>query len=148
VRWTCFPGIATPTPGLQASEVRTARDFTTSTLQRWGVAQRGEDITIVVSELLTNALQHALRASSKTRAGWPIQLGLLQPGHCIMCAVADPSKAAPVPQNPDYFGESGRGLSVIAALSDRWGYTTSGDKGKVIWALFSTQLPQDSGLSS
>jgi hypothetical protein len=55
-----------------------------------------------------------------------------------MCAVADASSAVPVPRKPDLLDETGRGLHVIAALSDQWGYTTSGDMGKVIWALFHT----------
>lgn len=135
MRWACFPGAGTPAPGGQASR---ARDFTASTLHQWGVAARRDDITIVVSELVTNALQHARPASSSSRAGWPIQLGLLHPGHRVMCAVADASKAVPVPRDPDFFDETGRGLHVIAALSDQWGYTTSIDTGKVIWALFST----------
>ena len=137
LRWACFPGVGTPAPGGEASRVGRARDFTASTLHQWGVAGRCDDIAIVVSELVTNALQHARPASSDSRAGSPVQLGLLHPGHCVMCAVSDGSKAVPVPKDPDLFDETGRGLHVIAALSDQWGYTTSVDVGKVIWALFS-----------
>jgi hypothetical protein len=137
LRWACFPDIGTPAPDGQASRVRRARDFTGSTLHQWGVAGRRDDIAIVVSELVTNALQHARPASGNSRAGWPIQLGLLHPGHRVMCAVADASQAVPVPKEPDFFDETGRGLHVIAALSDQWGYITSVDMGKVIWALFS-----------
>lgn len=137
MRWACFPGVGAPTLGGQASRVRRARDFTATTLHQWGVAGRCDDIAIVVSELVTNALQHARPASSNTCAGSPIQLGLLHPGHCVMCAVSDASRAVPVPKEPDLFDETGRGLHVIAALSDQWGYTTSVDMGKVIWALFS-----------
>jgi hypothetical protein len=107
-------------------------------LQQWGVAERHDDIAIVVSELLTNALRHGLPASGGTPNRWPIRLGLLQPGRCVMCAVADPSKAAPVPRQPAHFAETGRGLHIVAALSDQWGYTTPTDMGKVLWALFST----------
>jgi anti-sigma regulatory factor (Ser/Thr protein kinase) len=107
-------------------------------LHQWDVAERCDDIAIVVSELVTNALQHAPPDPSSTGTGWPIQLGLLHPGHRVMCAVADASTAVPVLQEPDFFDETGRGLHVISALSDQWGYTTSGDMGKVIWALFST----------
>jgi anti-sigma regulatory factor (Ser/Thr protein kinase) len=137
--WT-LPRIATRTPGADAGSVRAARDFTIATLQRWGVTERCEDIAIVVSELLTNALQHARPGSGGTRPRWPIRLGLLQPGCCVLCAVADPSEVAPVPQTPGPLAETGRGLPIICALSDKWGCTTPGDTGKVVWAMFSTQL--------
>jgi Histidine kinase-like ATPase domain len=140
VRWACFPETAVSAPVVRADQVRGGRDFTVSTLQRWGVAARRDDVVVVVSELLTNALRHASPAATGTGAGWPVQLGLLQRGCCLTCAVADPSRTAPVPGPPECLAETGRGLHVIAALSDRWGFVTPGDGGKVIWALFSTQL--------
>jgi len=131
-----LPRIATRTPGTDAGSVRAARDFTLATMHRWGVAERGEDIAIVVSELLTNALRHAVPGRGDTRPWRPIRLGLLQPGPCVLCAVADPDKAAPVPQAHGSLAETGRGLHIICALSDKWGYTTLSDTGKVVWATF------------
>ena len=145
VRWACFPETGTSVPVVRADQVRGARDFTVGTLRRWGVAERCDDVAVVVSELLTNALRHALPAVAQAGAGWPVQLGLLQRGRCITCAVADPSRVAPVPGEPGYLAETGRGLHVIAALSDRWGFITSGDGGKVIWALFSIPLAPPPG---
>src|SRR6266700_6188574 len=69
----------------------------------------------------------------------PIRLGLLQPGPCVLCAVADPSERAPVATEPGHLAETGRGLHVIGALSDQWGYTTPSDMGKVVWAMFSAR---------
>jgi len=140
VRWACLPEIASPASGEDASRIRAAREFTVSTLQGWGVAERREDVAVVVSELLTNALLHALPAAGRAGRGWPVRLGLLQSGLCVICAVADPSRVAPVLQQPEHFGETGRGLHVIAALSDRWGCTIPTDTGKVLWAMFSTGL--------
>jgi anti-sigma regulatory factor (Ser/Thr protein kinase) len=137
-RWTRFPRIATRTPGADARSVCTARDFTIATLQRWGVAERRDDIVTVVSELLTNAVRHALPGPGDTRPRRPIRLGLLQPGPCVLCAVADHSERAPVPAGPGHLAETGRGLHVIGALSDQWGYTTPSDTGKVVWAMFTT----------
>jgi hypothetical protein len=140
VRWACFPEIATPAPRADASLIHAARDFTIGTLQRWGVAERREDVAVVVSELLTNALLHALPAAGHAGTGWPVRLGLLQPGRGVMCAVADPSRVEPVLQQPEHLGETGRGLHVIAALSDQWGCTVPTDMGKVMWAMFSAPL--------
>ncbi len=103
--WSCVPRIATRALGLDAGSVRAARDFTIATLHRWGVTERSDDIAIVVSELLTNALQHALPGSGGTRPRWPIRLGLLQPGPCVLCAVADPSGVAPMPTTPGSLAE-------------------------------------------
>jgi anti-sigma regulatory factor (Ser/Thr protein kinase) len=152
--WTCFPRLAQRTPGMDPRSVGTARDFCLSTMRRWGVQDRGDDVAVVVSELLTNALRHGVpqaqaRTQAQTPAGaahlsrWPVRLGLVQPGHFVLCAVADPSPRLPEPKEPDYLAESGRGLHVISALSDRWGCTAPAEAGKVVWALFSVHLDQN-----
>jgi Histidine kinase-like ATPase domain len=134
------PRIATRMLGADAGSVRAGRDFTVATLHRWGTAERSQDIAIVVSELLTNALRHAVPLSGGVRPGPPIRLGLLHPGSFVLCAVADPSKAAPVPQTPGSLAETGRGLHIICALSDQWGYAATTDAGKVVWAVFAPRL--------
>jgi hypothetical protein len=153
--WTCFPRLATRTPGLDARSVGEARDFSLSVLGRWGVAERADDIAVVVSELLTNVLRHArpegggqhrLVRLGLVKPGPLVPSGPLQPGHLIdyrqvvLCAVADPSTRTPVPKEPDYLAESGRGLHVISALSDFWGCTTPTERGKVVWAVFSVPV--------
>jgi anti-sigma regulatory factor (Ser/Thr protein kinase) len=145
--WTCFPRLAQRTPGMDTRSVGTARDFCLSTMRRWGVRDRGDDVAVVVSELLTNALRHAVPQAqagpgAAARSRWPVRLGLVQPGHFVLCAVADPSPRLPEPKEPDYLAESGRGLHVIDALSDRWGCTAPTEAGKVVWALFSVHLDQ------
>jgi hypothetical protein len=134
-----LPRVATRTLGPDTGSVRTARDFTVVTLQRWGTAERSQDIAIVVSELLTNALRHAVPGSGEPGPRRPIRFGLLQPGSCVLCAVADPSRAAPVLQTRGSFAETGRGLQIICALSDQWGFAPSGT-GKVVWAMFGRRL--------
>jgi hypothetical protein len=59
VAWARLPRIATCTPGAGAGSVR-ARDFTVATSHRWDAAEPSHDIAVVVSELVTNALRHAL----------------------------------------------------------------------------------------
>ncbi len=58
--WACPPRIATRTLSAQAGSVRAARYFTLATLRLWGTAHSSQDIAIVVSEMVTNALRHAL----------------------------------------------------------------------------------------
>jgi hypothetical protein len=137
VGWTCLPRLATRVPAANTGSVPAAREFTIATLRRWGVTERGEDIATVMCELLTNALQHALPDSRDTPPPSPIRLGLLQPGACVLCAVADPSERAPVPKTPNDLAETGRGLHIVCALSDMWGYTTPSEQGKIVWAVFS-----------
>jgi Histidine kinase-like ATPase domain len=132
-----LPKVAVHTARGCAEAVRDARQFTAATLTEWGVAGRRGDIMIVVSELLTNALRHSLPSPATTAPGWPVRLGLLQRGHCLLCAVADSSSQVPVLHEPGYLAETGRGLHVIAALCEQWGCTPPGPGGKVVWASFS-----------
>ena len=134
--WSRFPRVATRTPGTSARAVRAGRDFALATLHRWGAADLRDDVAVVVSELLTNALRHALTDISLPSHATPVRLGLLQPGRSVICAVADPSQRVPQPREPGILTESGRGLHVIEALADAWGYTQPGHAGKVVWALF------------
>jgi hypothetical protein len=138
-RWPGYPRVATRTPGAGADSVRVARDFTAATLSRWGVGERGDDIVVVVSELLTNALRYTVPCPGAVWPRWPVRLGLLQPGPWVLCAVSDPSDEVPVPRKPDWCCESGRGLHVVASLADEWGCTPPGPRGKAVWAMFTTR---------
>jgi anti-sigma regulatory factor (Ser/Thr protein kinase) len=112
--------------------VAVVRAAARATLRHWGITERGDDIVLVLSELLANALLHALPGPGR----WDVTAGLLQPGRAarVLCAVADPGPdwRRPRPGRPDR--ESGRGLRVIAELSLTWGYVPV-PAGKVAWAL-------------
>jgi hypothetical protein len=146
--WTSAPRVATRSLGQSASSISAARAFTLLTMQRWQVIDCPDDVAAVVSELLTNALRHALPTCAGSDdsggagagpAARPIRLGLLHLGPCVLCAVADPSAKAPVPRQPDWLEESGRGLQVVASLSSQWGFCIAPDLlGKVVWATFVT----------
>ena len=134
-----MPTIATRALNAEAASVHDARDFTLATLRLWDTPHSSQDIAVVVSELVTNALRHALPRAGDTGLRRPVQLGLLQHGRRLLCAVADPGNAAPVPRTPGVLAETGRGLQMVCALSDQWGYTAPGDEGKVVWAMFTAR---------
>jgi anti-sigma regulatory factor (Ser/Thr protein kinase) len=138
----CFPRIAMKTPGTEPGSISAARRFTALMMQRWGAAERSADVSVVVSELLSNAVRHGLSpARPRCGAARPdIRLGLLHSGPGILCAVTDPSGQLPVPRSAGCLDEGGRGLHVIASLSDCWGscLDVPGAAGKVVWATFLT----------
>jgi len=137
-----MPRVATHTPTPASHAIGATRTFTFHTMQKWGVTDRADDVAAVVTELLTNALRHALPKAQQTAAtlsSWPIKVGLLHPGSHVVCAVADPSTELPELREPDWQDESGRGLVVVAALSDHWGSCAAPDEqGKVVWGAFMT----------
>lgn len=133
------PRVVTGTPAPAAYSIGPARTFVLQTMHSWGEAGRAGDVAAVVSELLANALRHALPAASAIGElpPSPIRLGLQHAGPYVVCAVADPSSESPVLRQPDWQDESGRGLVLVASLSDRWGHClASGAVGKVVWAAF------------
>jgi hypothetical protein len=135
--WTTAPKVATRTPAPDTRSIAAARSFAAATASRWGVPN-ADDVTAVVAELLANALRHGVtqaRLHGRPLPSWPIRLGLLYPGSWVICAVTDPSPDVPALREPDWLAESGRGLHVVAALAQRWGYCLApADRGKVVWA--------------
>ncbi len=116
--------------------VREALRFTRGTLEQWGVGDRFDDICLVVSELVTNALRHASRAVGDTGDGTPIRLSLLRTGGRLTCAVTDAGDEIPVQREPDYAAQTGRGLHLVEAFSDSWSWSPLSGRGKVVWACF------------
>ncbi|MFF6948792.1 ATP-binding protein [Streptomyces iakyrus] len=125
--------------------VREARQFTRRTLDQWDMGDRFDDVCLVVSELVTNALRHGLPANGACVNGRepPVRLHLMRWTERLVCAVRDPSHDSPVTRETDDFSaESGRGLFLVDSFSDSWGWhpLAGALDGKVVWALF--RLPR------
>lgn len=119
--------------------IRVGRRFVADALCRWGVgtedrqaAARVDEILLVASELLANAV----RATSRT-AGLHVEA---HQDHVIV-SVRDDS-TGPVRVRKAAPGDTrGRGLSIVEALSDRWGTTPVGEAGKVVWSKMAISAP-------
>lgn len=114
-----------------------ARLHSRQVLWEWGLARLGEPAEVVVSELVTNAVQ--------AMADWviapPIRLWLSSDHSRIQIAVWDaeprPPQPNPIPVDgvPDWSDDGGRGLLLVASLSQQWGWTAAPEwGGKVVWA--------------
>lgn len=139
-------GIAPQTPwplrsylelGSLPGAVPCARLHSRLVLQEWGLASIGGAAEVVVSELVTNAVQ----ATTGRRMPVPVRLWLLGDHRHVHIEVWDadprPPRPKPVPDDgvPDWSDEGGRGLLLVASLSRRWSwYATPRWGGKVVWA--------------
>jgi serine phosphatase RsbU (regulator of sigma subunit) len=106
----------------EAQAVGRARRLVRATLADWGLAALADTTELIVSELLTNAVNHA---------GAPIELRLLR-GPSLVCEVNDTSPAVPSPRMPGLDDDGGRGLHLVGWLAYRWG-TRLTPTGKVVW---------------
>lgn len=116
-----------------------ARDFVRRTLGEWALDHCGADALMVVTELAANAVLHGVsRSAAHGEAEVWLRLSIRRPAH-LVCAVTDPCDSPPVyPHTSDPFDEHGRGLRIIDALSEHWGWTRRQPMGKTVWAMLPT----------
>lgn len=103
--------------------VADARKNVVDQLAAWGLTDAAFVTELIVSELVTNAIRHAEP---------PIQLRLIH-DRSLICEVSDASSTAPHMRRARTYDEGGRGLLLVAQLTQRWG-TRHTTKGKTIWA--------------
>lgn len=102
-----------------------ARRFVDDTLGRWDCADALGTVSLLVSELVTNAVVHA---ASEPEVAVVLQRDRLR------VEVADASPDLPVPRQARLTDDSGRGMALLDDLATAWGVTPLGDDdGKVVW---------------
>lgn len=99
-----------------------AREYVRAQLSDWHLDDMVATTEVLVSELVGNSVRHAQG---------PIGLRLLQ-GRALTCEVSDHSLTTPRVRRARDTDEGGRGLQLVAALSQRWGTRYTAD-GKRIW---------------
>jgi len=118
----------------EASEdaVRAARNFVAETIADAPIETR-ESVSVMVSELATNALLHAA-------SGFEVSVD--RSDHSVVVSVSDRGvEGRPLLQAPGSSEPHGRGLRVVDALSAEWGVTTTGDEGKTVWFRINLEPP-------
>lgn len=119
--------------GAYPGAVPCARLHTRAVLWEWGLAGLGESAELVVSEIVTNAVQASRELDSVT----PVWLWLLANQKQVLILVWDASPRPPAPaESSGEVRESGRGLLLVDAISEQWSsYPVQAMGGKVVWAL-------------
>ncbi|MGH3190937.1 MAG: ATP-binding protein [Streptosporangiaceae bacterium] len=119
--------------GALAGAVPCARLHARLVLREWGLAAVSDDTEAVVSELVTNGVRASRAAGHDAVRMWLVSdLGR------VVVFVWDASPQPPARGDPGADAVSGRGLLLVEALSQRWGYFGHDGAGKVVWALLET----------
>ncbi|MFE0089847.1 SpoIIE family protein phosphatase [Streptomyces sp. NPDC058991] len=100
-----------------------ARHRTTEQLATWELGDATFITELIVSELVTNAIRYGKP---------PIQLRLIHTDTTLTTEVTDYSSTSPHLRHAHTYDENGRGLYLIAQLTQRWG-TRHTPTSKTIW---------------
>jgi hypothetical protein len=123
---------------------RLARAFTGLVLAGWGLGRMDEDCALIVSELTSNVIRAATGPDGQPRyddrgtlpALWP---RLLSDRVWLRLEVRDtlaPERGVPVERRAAATDENGRGLELVKALSQDWGWDMlPGSHAKCVWAV-------------
>ncbi|WP_406196346.1 ATP-binding protein [Kitasatospora sp. NBC_01560] len=112
-----------------SASVRTARHQVRRQLAGWGwEGERVDDLVLIVSELVTNAVVHACQGHGEVR------LYLQEFGGDCRLEVWDSRFDLPLRERrPRRFNEGGRGIELVRRLSFDFGVITRRGAGKRVW---------------
>jgi anti-sigma regulatory factor (Ser/Thr protein kinase) len=116
--WVTLPAAARAA-GLARQEVRDA-------LGRLGLCHLEDTAVLLVSELVSNAVQHAQHGGSE------LELRVADTGTWLRIEVSDADPRPPQPHIPAGLDESGFGFVLVEALAAKWGVDQAA-AGKTVW---------------
>lgn len=106
------------------SSAAQARAAVVACCDRLGLQEVRDDVALVVSEMVTNAVRHAAP---------PVALEIEVGEEDVVVAVFDGSPEQPVARAADVHAEGGRGMLLVNLLSDDHGVRAQ-PPGKTVWA--------------
>jgi anti-sigma regulatory factor (Ser/Thr protein kinase) len=105
-------------------------------VRAWGLAHLSDAVEHVVGELASNAVP----ASAAVLGACPVRVWILADRRRVLVLAWDASPDPPRPAPQDLDAEHGRGLVLVQALSQVWGwYPTPETGGKTVWALVTAE---------
>ncbi|MFI0942486.1 ATP-binding protein [Streptomyces sp. NPDC021020] len=108
-----------------------ARRLLVSSLDTWSLPHLADDAALVVSELVSNSVQHA-----REPRGHVIRTRFERLDAAVRIEVHDANPGAPAPRTPTPDDESGRGLALVDSITaGRWGVSEREGIGKMVWAV-------------
>lgn len=118
--------------------VRAARKAAVQSIKDWGLLPLIDTVELLVSELVTNAVRAvglmALQANYSDLNHFPCVMVQLRVEHDRLFILAwDGNSSPPTPKQAREDDEGGRGLQLVEALSQSWGYYIPNIGGKVVW---------------
>jgi serine/threonine-protein kinase RsbW len=103
---------------------------------RWSVGElltgcpAREVLMICASELCANAIAHT---DSGHGGVFIVEVDLPRPGVARIAVTDEGGPSLPAAGSPDLMAEGGRGLAMVAACTNRWGYADA-HPGRTVWA--------------
>jgi len=120
--------------GDRPDAARAGRHFVEAQVRARVADQLFDDVALVAAELLANAGQHGTP---------PIVVCISGDGSNLRLEVRDGSPRSPVRPSHSLTNMTGRGLSLVEAVTTRWGFEREPGGGKVVWAEFDTDAELD-----
>ena len=118
--------------GALPGAVPCARLHARQVLSEWGGSAFSENAELLVSELMTNAIQ----ASQSSEWIQPVRLWLSSDRSRLLIQVWDTNPHPPARTDANGSEERGRGLLIVDTISTKWDWHHKEDwGGKVVWAL-------------
>jgi anti-sigma regulatory factor (Ser/Thr protein kinase) len=113
-----------------------ARGQVRAAITAWDVSVDVSVAVLLASELVTNAIRH--------EEGETITLVIASACGQLRVEVHDTSRFVPIPVDGPADAETGRGLMLVASLSDEWGYYRT-PIGKAVYFTLACQTGPDEG---